>query len=66
MVLLLILFTLILLFIRLYFEYKLESKDVIIDLKWPFLNIIDENGNKVDIVCIRGPLEKKEDIEYFE
>ena len=66
MVLLLILFTLILLFIRIYIEYKLESKDVIIDLKWPFLNIIDENGNKVDIVCIRGPLEKKEDIEYFE
>ena len=55
MVLLLILFTLILLFIRIYIEYKLESKDVIIDLKWPFLNIIDENGNKVDIVCIRGP-----------
>ena len=64
MVILLILCTLVLLFIRIYIEYKLESKDII-DLKWPFLNIIDENGNKVDIVCIRGPLEKKEDIEYF-
>ena len=28
-------------------------------LKWPFLNIIDENNHKVDIVCLRWPLQKQ-------
>ena len=27
--------------------------------------IVDENDNLVDIICIRGPLNKKEDIESF-
>tara|TARA_B110000503_G_scaffold97866_1_gene146745 strand:+ start:252 stop:1289 length:1038 start_codon:yes stop_codon:yes gene_type:complete len=43
-----------------------ESKQLIEKLKWPFLNMLDEKGNIVDIVCIRGPLDKEEDILSFE
>jgi len=45
---------------------NLQEVHVIEKLKWPFLNIIDENGKYVDIVCIRGPLDKEEDIKSFE
>jgi len=50
-----------------YIRYTNIYKGGVIEkLDWPFLNIIDENGKYVNIVCIRGPLEKKEDILSFE
>tara|TARA_Y100000590_G_scaffold445746_1_gene578294 strand:- start:60 stop:1073 length:1014 start_codon:yes stop_codon:yes gene_type:complete len=56
----------ILLVSAIYLQYIKVNTVVDIDiLEWPFLNIIDENDNLVDIICIRGPLDKKEDIESF-
>tara|TARA_Y100001970_G_scaffold224518_1_gene276738 strand:- start:363 stop:1379 length:1017 start_codon:yes stop_codon:yes gene_type:complete len=34
-------------------------------LLWPFINIIDEGGRAVKIICLRGPLERDEDIIKF-
>jgi len=35
------------------------------DVNWPFLNFVDENNKKVNILCIRGPLQKQDDIDLF-
>lgn len=66
MIVFLIIFTLILLVYVIYLNYFNYHNNLIEDLKWPFLNIIDENNHKVDIVCLRGPLEKQEDKNLFE
>src|SRR6056300_694993 len=66
MIVFLIIFTLILLLYVIYLNYFNYHNNLIEDLKWPFLNIIDENNHKVDIVCLRGPLEKQEDKNLFE
>ena len=58
-----------LLFVSIFLDYREgyeNKKEIIEDLKWPFLNIIDENNNKVDIVCIRGPLEHQKDHDLFD
>ena len=58
-----------LLIVRVFLDYSegLENKKATIeDLKWPFLNIKDENYKKVDIVCIRGPLEQQKDHDLFD
>ena len=50
-----------------YIQYiNVRAPSLIEKLEWPFLNIVDENGFFVDIVCIRGPLDNKEDIISFE
>jgi|TARA_B110000971_G_scaffold212807_1_gene242724 hypothetical protein len=50
-----------------YIQYiNVKGPPLIEKLEWPFLNIVDENGFFVDIVCIRGPLDNKEDIISFE
>ena len=36
------------------------------DVNWPFINLLDENKDKVDAFCLRGPLVKEEDIKIFE
>ena len=66
MIILLLIMVVILLLLNIYIQYINTSRDNVIRLEWPFLNIIDETGNLVDIVCIRGPLDKEEDIELFE
>ena len=66
MIVFLIIFTLILLLYVIYLNYFNYQNNLIEDLKWPFLNIIDEMNHKVDIVCLRGPLEKQEDKNLFE
>lgn len=58
-----------LLIVRVFLDYSegLENKkEIIEDLKWPFLNIKDENYKNVDIVCIRGPLEQQKDHDLFD
>ena len=35
------------------------------DLNWPFLNFLDENNKKVNILCIRGPLKDKKESDLF-
>ena len=65
-IILLTIVTLILIY-SIYIRYTNVKGSVVIEkLVWPFLNIIDENGKYVNIVCIRGPLEKKDDILSFE
>src|SRR6056300_1386704 len=69
MIIILIVFILLLLFYNMSIDFKINQVKIettIEDLKWPFLNIRDENAKKVDIICIRGPLSKKEDIEKLE
>lgn len=69
MIIILIVFILLLVFYNMSIDFKINQVKVettIEDLKWPFLNIRDENAKKVDIICIRGPLSKKEDIEKLE
>lgn len=38
---------------------------IIPDVNWPFINLIDENGMKVNMLCLRGPFEKEKDIKLF-
>tara|TARA_B110001469_G_C9644871_1_gene325514 strand:- start:2865 stop:3917 length:1053 start_codon:yes stop_codon:yes gene_type:complete len=35
------------------------------DVKWPFINLKDENKKNLNILCIRGPIEKKKDEIFF-
>ena len=35
------------------------------NVKWPFINIQDENGENLNILCLRGPLEDTKDIKFF-
>jgi len=30
------------------------------DVKWPFLNLLDKNGKKINMLCVRGPIGEKE------
>jgi hypothetical protein len=36
------------------------------DVKWPFINLKDENDKNINMLCIRGPLTSSEDINFFE
>jgi hypothetical protein len=45
--------------------YKI-SKDNIPNVKWPFINLVDENDKNINMLCIRGPLENEKDIDLFE
>ena len=35
------------------------------DTNWPFLNFIDEKGQKVNMLCLRGPLQNRKEIDTF-
>lgn len=35
------------------------------DVNWPFLNFVDENNKKVNILCIRGPLQDQKEVNLF-
>lgn len=35
------------------------------DANWPFLNFLDEKNKKVNILCIRGPLQNQKEIDEF-
>lgn len=35
------------------------------DTNWPFLNFVDENDKKVNILCLRGPFQNNKEIEDF-
>jgi len=63
-----ILFILIILLYILYL-YILNSKKInekdIPKVKWPFINLQDENGENINMLCVRGPIENKEDIDFF-
>lgn len=65
MIILLTIFVFLLLIFIINEKYMKLVDNKIKKLKWPFLNVIDENDYLVDIVCIRGPLEKEEDIKFF-
>ena len=49
-------------------EDNIDS-DNIPDVKWPFINLKDENDNNINMLCIRGPFNsdenKKENLELF-
>jgi len=67
----LFLFSLIILLIilLLIFNYYSSSEIVIPDVKWPFINLKDENDNNINMLCIRGPFSsdehKKKNIKRF-
>ena len=42
-----------------------EETKVIHDANWPFLNFLDENNNKVNILCMRGLLQADIDFKLF-
>tara|TARA_Y100000996_G_scaffold411400_1_gene395488 strand:+ start:844 stop:1908 length:1065 start_codon:yes stop_codon:yes gene_type:complete len=42
-----------------------ERGGIIPDVNWPFLNFFDEKDRKVNILCIRGPLQTDNDIKMF-
>jgi hypothetical protein len=48
-----------------YIKYNSRINQEIVDLKWPFINILDEKGKKINIVCLRGPLEQEKDKDLF-
>lgn len=70
MLIILIILIIFSLFYNIYIDHQINETDKnendIEKLKWPFLNIRDQDGKKVDIVCIRGPLTKKEDVDKLE
>lgn len=46
-------------------KLHLKFKDIP-DVKWPFINIKDENNKNLNLLCIRGYLEHKKDKDFFE
>jgi hypothetical protein len=52
----------------LYLSIRIIKQDETPDVKWPFLNLKDENGQNINILCIRGHMkddEKKQFLEYY-
>ena len=71
MLLCIIIFVLIILLYIIYLLYlyilnnKKNDKIDIPKVKWPFINLQDENGENINMLCIRGPIDKKEDKDFF-
>lgn len=57
-----------------YLFYRLIDETILDDtidpenlpnVKWPFINLQDENKNNINMLCIRGPLEESKDQQFF-
>jgi hypothetical protein len=66
-ILLLILLILVLIFILVFLVYIfiIKRKDEIPDVKWPFINLKDEENKNLNILCIRGPIVEEKDKNFF-
>jgi len=66
---LVIIFSIILLiFINEYYHKTIKSEDIP-NVNWPFVNLQDENGGNINMLCVRGHMninEKKKFLEYYD
>ena len=56
---------LLLLLLLLYFYILKNKKKTIPDVKWPFINLKDENNNNINLLCVRSYLDNEEDMNTF-
>ena len=47
-----------------YFK-KEETYETMPNVSWPFINLKDQDGNNVNMLCIRGPITEKKDEDFL-